>query len=99
MSIVVSKIFNKRIVYSIEALSGLDIPYSNYNWLMEYLKDRRHFTSFELSKRRSERWPRYIVSASIVQGSVVGPRVHHRDSGSAVGLIPERAPEICRWFL
>jgi len=30
-----------------EALAGLDIPDSIYNWLVKYLKDRKHFTSFK----------------------------------------------------
>jgi len=51
-----------------EALAGLDIPDSIYNWLVEYLKGRKHFTSFtgQISSVA-------VINASVVQGSVVGP--------------------------
>ena len=52
-----------------ETLDGLDIPDSIYNWLVEYLKDIRHFTSFE-GKISSVA----VINASVVQGSVVGPQ-------------------------
>jgi len=51
-----------------DKLSRLDIPDCIYNWLVEFLRERRHTTKFQgrLSELAS-------ISASIVQGSGVGP--------------------------
>jgi len=49
-------------------LSGLDIPDETYNWLVNFLRDRRHATRFagRMSGTAS-------INASVVQGSGVGP--------------------------
>jgi len=52
-----------------EALLCLDVPDAIYNWLVEYLADRRHYTSFEGHTSTSA-----TINASVVQGSVIGPQ-------------------------
>src|SRR5688572_6980061 len=51
-----------------EALSRLNMPDSIYNWLVNYLDDRRHVTIFESLTSLPA-----TINASVVQGSVLGP--------------------------
>ena len=57
-------------------LSLLDIPYCIYNWILDYLSNRTHRTSFlgKLSEPAT-------ITASIVQGSVLGPTLFNLNSG------------------
>jgi hypothetical protein len=56
-------------------LSLLDLPSSIYNWVLDFLSNRSHCTSFKdkLSSPAS-------ISASIVQGSVLGPTLFNLNS-------------------
>src|SRR6218665_2727162 len=49
------------------------MPDAIYNWLLEYLEDRRHYTSFEGRNSTVA-----TINASVVQGSVIGPPKVHR---------------------
>ena len=51
-----------------EKLSGLDIQDNVYNWLINFLKDRKHVTRFKGRTPSSA-----DINASFVQGSGVGP--------------------------
>ena len=50
------------------ALSTLDIPDSVYNWTLDYLKNRSHYTT--LNGQTSDTAQ---ISAGVIQGSVLGP--------------------------
>ena len=51
-----------------QKLSNLEIPDYLYNWIINYFHDRKHITKFE-GMKSTER----IISASVVQGSALGP--------------------------
>jgi Reverse transcriptase (RNA-dependent DNA polymerase) len=64
-----SKAFDSiRHVAISESLSKLEMPDSIYNWLINYLDDRKHVTNFE-----GKTSAKATINASVVQGSVVGP--------------------------
>src|SRR6218665_1371468 len=52
-----------------ETLLGLDIPDAIYNWLMEYLADRRNYTSFVGCTSTVA-----TINASVIKGSGRGPQ-------------------------
>ena len=52
-----------------EVLLCLDMPDAIYNWFVEYLVDRRHYTSFEGCT-----FTVATINANVVQGSVIGPQ-------------------------
>src|SRR5688572_24660742 len=51
-----------------QSLSMLNLPDNIYNWLVNYLQDRRHVTSFNNQTSTAK-----TINASVVQGSGVGP--------------------------
>jgi len=51
-----------------QPLSLLEMSYSIYNWLVRYHEDRRHVSIFNGCSSKVA-----IISASVVQGSVLGP--------------------------
>lgn len=56
-----------------DALLNLDTPDAIYNWLVEYLAERRHFMTFEGCTSTVT-----TISDSVVQGSVLSPSRVHR---------------------
>jgi hypothetical protein len=56
-------------------LSLLDLPYSIYNWILDFLSNRSHCTRFQDNISQPA-----TISASIVQGSVLGPTLFNLNS-------------------
>jgi len=56
-------------------LSPLNLPYCIYNWILSFLSNRTHCTSFQ-----GKLSPPANISASIVQGSVLGPTLFNLNS-------------------
>lgn len=66
-----------------EKLAQLEIPDNVYNWVVDYLAERKHCTQFSNSRSSP-----LEINASIVQGSVLGPTLFNINSTDLQPLSP-----------
>ena len=74
----------------LEKMAQLDIPDSVYNWLVHFFSDHSHSTKHGDATSTNK-----SISASIVQGSAVGPVAHVINAGDLVAVTPGNC--ICKY--
>jgi len=86
-----SKAFDTVRRYSLlEKIAQLDIPDSVYNWLVHFFCEHSHSTKYGDATSTNK-----SISASIVQGSAVGPVAYVINTGDLVAVTPGNC--ICKY--
>jgi ribonuclease P/MRP protein subunit RPP40 len=60
----------------LEKMAQLDIPANAYNWLVDFFGDHSHSTVY-----KGERSMMKLITASIIQGSAIGPASYVTTAG------------------